>query len=123
MTLTAIDVTTPLGRIDLDVIWPGVNADTAREYVGEYLQQGYNQAGATAHDAAQAWAEYRAFDQMHLRLTGRPSSATVQDEGSMAYTQAQIDAWRFLADEALSEYEDLVPGDAAGSYGVITSLR
>lgn len=123
MTLTATDVITPLGRIDLAVIWPGVNEDTARGYVGEYLSQGYSQAGASQDDAAKAWAEYRAFDQLYLRLTGRPSSATVQDEGSMSYTQSQIDNWRILADEALAEYEDLIPGDAAGSYGVITSLR
>jgi hypothetical protein len=63
---------------------------------------------------------------VYIRLAGRPSSAAVQDEGSMSYTQGQIDLWRDLATEALDAYNDLVAessGEDANAYGVITSLR
>ena len=124
--LTATQVTTPVGRIDLATIWPGTDADTARGYVGEYLAQGYSQAGATADDAATQWAYYRAFDGLYLRLSARPATAEAKDEGSRTYTQAQIDAWGVLAAEALDAYNDLVAeseGEDANAYGVITSLR
>lgn len=111
MTIHASDLLTPKGRLKAKVLWPGVDLSEVSENLEEFLTEGYAKAGTSAKkdDAAKWWAYYRAWDEKYQTLSASPATASIGDEGSRGYTQSQIDSWRIRADEALTEFNSLVP--------------
>jgi hypothetical protein len=126
-----LNTASPAGRLDRTVVWPGVSASKVLAKLAGFLADAAVEAAeitdTTANDRAQkAWAYYRAKDEQFQRMIGNPAQVSDADEGSQAYTEAQIaevkaerDSWRALFDSILEE-ETVAD---AGSFMILQSLR
>ena len=127
-----VDLLAENGGIVEASFFPGVAQALVLARLETYLTKGRAAAvQASAPDiegAATAWANYQVCLAVYLRLSSQASSVSLNDAGSRAFTSAQIQAFKDLADDYLHVYTGLiVPGlvlpPKPATYAVLSSLR
>ena len=113
MAVTAADLTSPVGEIEPAVLWPGELGATTTERLTAYVADGELQAadlsaGASRDAAVKAWAYYRAYMAVYIRLTAEPTSKTINDQASESFSVQQIQNWKDMADAKLATFTELV---------------
>jgi hypothetical protein len=116
VTVQAEELLSPTGRLQPKVLWPGVSPEDVNEKLEAFLTEAAVKVAdledATDVDTATtAWAYYRAFDEVYLRLVGLPSTVDFRDEGSGSYLVTQMNLMKELRDQALVEFTAIL--DAA----------
>lgn len=120
MPLTPTALTQPVGPL-APSFFPSDDATAFTARLQAYLDQAYAQVAgrglsdATADQAAQAWAEYRAYGDVYTALLRAPASAELPEQGQRAYLITQMQEWRTLRDDARARYNALVPVVTASS--------
>jgi len=103
MALSASDFTEPEGELRADM-FPGVDdLEASGGYVETWLTEA--QGKSTEETAQEHWVYYRAYRAVWLRLTTNPKEADLDDEGELRYSQAQIDAFKEMADQRREQFE------------------
>lgn len=74
-------------------------------------------AAETADAGVTAYAYYRAFRAVWLRLSAAPSSMSFNDQGSRSFTASQIDNFRAASESYLEAWNAIL-----GTVAVVTSL-
>lgn len=115
MTISPGDLRSPTGDLG-DSLFPGESSSDLETRLGGYLDEGYakaDDAGVTLEadkdELATAWAYYRAYRAVYVRMLNAPSSVEMSEQGSKAHLWSQIEAMGKLADNALSTYRGLLP--------------
>jgi hypothetical protein len=112
--LTAPDLLTPRGRLNAASLYPNTDGAALAAHLGEYLAQGYAALAAAgvdvdtapdAGDAARAYAYWRAYGEVYEAMVARPSSFSLNNEGSGSWLLTQMDYMRTLRDEARADYD------------------
>lgn len=110
MAVTPDDLKSPTGRIDPAVFFPGEQTVDVDVRLQAYIDEGESEAADIASDvdafdaAVILWAYYRAFDAVHMRLVGLPSSIDIAEEGSTSYTSSQIETFGLKAADFLASF-------------------
>jgi hypothetical protein len=128
VAVAAQDVLSPRGRLDPQVIWPGLSLENVDTKIRAFIQDGEERTeDVDDQDAAvKIWVYYRAKDEQYQRMVGMPSTVADSDEGSSSYLVTQIELVKEERDELLAEFEDLLVEagvEEEEEYGVITSYR
>jgi len=76
---------------------------------GESKVASYPGTVGAPDSAVRAWALYRSFDAAYMLKSNRPASSSMQDLGSQAFTEGQINAFRDKALEYLAEFRLIIP--------------
>ena len=120
MAVTVDDLTSPAGDLEPAVLWPGeASADVTARLAGYLTDAEARAAVITDADdkdrAIVAYAYHRAYQSVATRLAATPSSVTLNDQGSVTTTAAQLAAMQELADRWRDKFDALlpVPEDAA----------
>lgn len=112
MAVAAADLKSPAGEIEGAVLWPGETDSQVTARLSAYVADGETQAAeiaAGSRDAAvKAWAYYRAYMAVYMRLTAEPSTVTVNDQATVSMLVTQIQNWKDLADAKLASFTDLL---------------
>lgn len=117
MSLEPTQLIAPEGEIE-PAMFPTDTAEQLAHRVQAYITAGTEKASADGvdagdlDDAARAWAYYRAFRAVFVRLSATPSSITLNDQGGTARLLTQIVHFDKLAADYLTEYTGLVPAAA-----------
>lgn len=106
MALTTSTFVRPAGR--LSAAW---FVDTLDDLLTAYLTEA--DSLTTDEDAQEAWVYYRAYATLVDDLTARPMREAV-DDVSIARTQAQLDHWRRLRDQAKADYHRITETEDEG---------
>jgi hypothetical protein len=112
--LTPGDLRSPTGDLG-DSLFPGESPSKLEERLQGYLTEGYAKAAALAYtgedadDVARAWAYYRAYHAVYVRMLNEPSTVQIEGQGQKSSLWPQIEAMGKLADAAKATYEDLLP--------------
>lgn len=126
MALSAVNLLQPAGKLEA-ALFPGVGSAELEERLTAYLVAGAAKAtalGVLAPDvetAALAWGYYRAYHNIYLRLLTTPREAHNEAQGGRTYEQEQADGYLALANQALAEFEDVVPVESAAAPAVVPS--
>lgn len=127
MPVTADQLTEPVGPL-APSLFPG---DTPVAYTGRlaaYLTDaearvaGANLSAADADAAVVAWAEYRAWKAVAVRLTATPATASFVDQGARTNTTEQLRQAVANREAALAAFRALLP-DAAEPPGLPSAAR
>lgn len=108
------DLRSPTGDLG-DSLFPGESSGDLDTRLQGYIDEGEAKATAAGvdvadlEDAVKAWAYYRAYYTVYVRMLNAPSSVEMQGQGSKAHLWSQIEAMGKLADTALAGYRDLLP--------------
>lgn len=113
MAVTPDDLLEPTGRID--AAWFSEDQHALLTRLDGYVSDGVAKVTGLTHLTAQAdqdravraWAYARAFRYLHLTLQRTPQQMGVDGEGSRAFSDAQLSAWKREEQTALGEYQDL----------------
>jgi hypothetical protein len=115
--LTAGSLRSPTGDLG-DSLFPGESSGQLDSRLQGYLDDGYAKAGAAGvtdpddqDEIAKAWAYYRAYNAVYIRMLNNPSTVTMERQGSASTLWSQIEAMGKLADAALANYRELLPAD------------
>lgn len=104
----------PEGEIE-PAMFPGDSPTALADRVQAYITAGTDKAtadGVAAGDldaAARAWAYYRAFRAVFVRLSASPSSVSLANQGGSSRTTSQISEFAALAEGWRTDYLALVP--------------
>ena len=94
MSVTSANLLAPTGRLDAGILWPGEASATTTARLDAYLTEAETVAAdvpAETKDAAvKAWCYFRAYESVYQRLLARPSSGDLADQGSYAFSSAQL---------------------------------
>lgn len=118
--ITPGDLRSPTGDLG-DSLFPGESSGKLDERLQGYIDEGAAKAAAAsvigedASDLAKAWAYYRAYHAVYVRMLNDPSSVEMAGQGSKSSLWSQIEAMGKLADAAKATYEDLLPEVAPSS--------
>jgi hypothetical protein len=66
---------------------------------------------ATKDKAARAYALWQIYNDAYVAMLNRPASLTVAEKGSHAYSTAQLEGMKNLADRYQQEFEGLLPDE------------
>lgn len=108
MAVAPADLKSPIGKID-SAFFPGEATAELDARLQQYINEAIARidgdlAGTELDDATKLWAYYRAFEAVHLRMIATPASVSIQGEGSVAYTAAQIASFGTAASDYLSAF-------------------
>jgi hypothetical protein len=104
------------GTLDPAVLWPlkrgGYDRATVTQRVKGYILEADAKVAslpvALRDSATKAWVEYRAYWGVYQTMVRQASSIDVTNEGAARWSDAQIEAMRLLAVDALARYEGIV---------------
>lgn len=108
MPITPADVLAPKGRIEPDLFpgeGDGSGGTALHARLAGYLADAYGRSGR--REMVLAWAHWRAFDAVCVRLAALPSQVTQEGAGGHAYAADQRQTVCRMAADALAEYRRL----------------
>ncbi|HEY7234904.1 MAG TPA: hypothetical protein VH539_12190 [Gemmatimonadaceae bacterium] len=117
MSITPADLLAPVGEIEPS-FFPSDDDATLEARLQAYIDDGEAQAANAAvpdegtDQAVEAWAYYRAYKAIWLRLSEAPSSLSFTDQGSRSRTDQQREAFHQLWQNYLAIYNGLTPAPA-----------
>lgn len=118
------DLLSPLGPIEPSM-FPADTPDDLQARLAAYITDGAARSaqftGADQNDAMTAWALWRAFDAIALRLSTTFASATNDDGTSRSYTSAQAKLMRDRANEQLATFRSFTLSEAPS--GTVTPAQ
>lgn len=121
MAITAEDLIQPTG--ELEPAWfPADDEAAFEERLGAYIAEGA-EASAEAEDtdaATRAFAYWRAYEAVYLRLSGSPASVGIVGHLNRQYTQAQVQAFRDKAAQWRSVFDGYVAGASESAGGPVS---
>lgn len=133
MAVTLADIKAPTGEVE-SWLFPRELDAAVDARLTAYLEEGEAKVADTDYpnpDAiVTAWAYFRVYDAVYLRLTTNASTRSLADQGSQQWTTAQIDAVRARRDAKLAlipaelrpeppvENVDNAPANRAQTHGV-----
>lgn len=96
----------PVGEIDASIMFPDVDPALIERKIQGFIDDGMTRSSDDA--VVRAWAYYRAFNAVHLRMAAQPTRAELPEGGSYSYLLTQINVMRDRAAEYLAEYNTLI---------------
>jgi hypothetical protein len=114
MAITSADLLAPLGDIEPS-FFPSDDPAALDARLNAYIADGEAQAAAAqvpevnTDAAVEAWAYYRAYKAIWLRLSEAPSSLSMIDQGSRSRTDQQREAFHQLWEQYLTLWNGLTP--------------
>lgn len=114
MNVTPGDLLAPVGNL-LPGHFPGEDEPTIETRLSGYITEGNTVAQAaqvenTDLDAAIiAYAYYKAYSAIYVRMLGDPASQAMEEQGSVQTLWQQIQAMKDLADESWGTYQRFIP--------------
>jgi hypothetical protein len=138
VAVTAPLLTFPTGHLKVAMFPSDAGDATAfTNRLNGYIALGVAQATLDAIPAASmdaattAWAYSVAYTDAYTERLDRPSSATIEGQGSEAYAWQQVEGWLLLAQQWAQEYTEIVAlaavtADAAGQpspWATVRSVR
>ena len=114
MAVTPAELLSPTGEIEGAALWPGENDAAVSARLAGYIADGVDKAARVTdpgdNDAAvKAWAYHRAYQAVFVALSRIPSTVALNDQGSASMLVTQIQNFKDLADDKLTEFNGLLP--------------
>lgn len=121
MSLTHVDVLVPTGEIEGVVFYPQLLSVDVNTRLDAYLANGYALASSgytlaqitptqlQLDEIARAYTYFRALNDVVIRMTSSPASASLGGEVSTSFLQTQINEWITQRDNAKTAYIGLIP--------------
>jgi C4-type Zn-finger protein len=112
--LTGADLIAPKGEIEL-ALFPGEDSAVLQVRLQGYLDQAYTQLDALTFpdttdldQAASAYAYYRAYKAVHLRMSASAATASIEGEASRSFLASQIATFAELRDDYEQKWDDVL---------------
>lgn len=108
------DLRSPTGDL-ADSLFPGESASQLEARIQGYIDEGaakdavVSLTGTDLDDALKAWAYYRAYSAVYVRLLNNPSTVVVSEQGQTSSLWSQIEGFSKLADQWLAYYRQALP--------------
>lgn len=113
MALASNQFVSPAGDLRPDML-PGESLTAAlTAWIEEADAKTADFDSAIQDEAGAAWVYHRAYRAVFLRLNSIPSDASVEEKGRVAWTRAQIDAFKALSDEYRAAFDGYAADEAA----------
>lgn len=108
------DLIAPRGLVEL-FMFPGEDRDQVGVRLGAYIDEAVGKQTTAVDAATTAWAYYRAFTAVVLRLSTLAEQVDAADEHSHRYGSKQADRLREMAAEQLAEWNVLTAAPVSAS--------
>jgi hypothetical protein len=115
VALSTTEFLAPVGPLDAALLFPGKSGPDVAALMGGYLAAANStvaKLAAVPPDNRDALAYldvlYLVYDGVVDRMANTPSSFSSADEGSIAFSSAQLKAMMVKRDKALTDYSDAV---------------
>jgi hypothetical protein len=105
MALSNGDFTEPEGELRPDM-FPGVDDLEATDgYLDTWLNEAQNKS--SEEEAQKHWVYHRAYKQVWLRLTTNPHDQDFEEDGSLKYSETQVESFKEMAGERREAFEEI----------------
>jgi hypothetical protein len=98
------DLLAPKGEVTSS-LFPGEDAALLETRLEGYIDEG--EARSSDEDAVLAWAYYRVYHAVYVRLTTTASTVSFADQGSHSFLMTQIENVGRLRDQYLQQFRDI----------------
>ena len=106
MALSPKDLRSPSGEIQ-DDLFPDDTDHALGVRLDSYILEAEGKVPAATDDAVKAWAYYRSFRDVFIRLSNEPLDQTLNDQGTSRMSKDQIANFGLLADQNLALWNEL----------------
>ena len=121
MAVSGMDLVAPSGEIDKS-LFPSDSEMELMERLESYLTEAEGKKIGVSDAGKKAWAYYRAFRAVFIRLSSTPS-ARFDDQGDLKYSDAQINNFNNLAEKYLAEWEMIITAEVETGFGPTGSVK
>jgi len=105
MALSKGDFTEPEGELRPDM-FPGVeDLEASGGYLDTWLDEAQNKS--SSEEARTHWVYHRAYKQVWLRLTTNPHDQDFEEDGSLKYSEKQVESFKEMADSRREAFEEI----------------
>ncbi len=105
MALSPGNFTEPEGELRGDM-FPGVDDLEASDgYLETWIEEAKNKSDDET--ARMHWVYHRAYKAVWLRLTTNPHQADFEEDGSLRYSESQVENFKEMADQRRELFEDI----------------